>query len=399
MQYIADLHIHSPYSRACSPLLSLENISKRCEEKGIDIISTGDFSHPIWFKNLKNNLIEIGNDNGLYIIKNNYYKVSFILGTELSLVYKDKDKVRRIHLVILAPNLDSAERLNNYLSRNFNIKYDGRPIIKMQADKLVNLCLKINPQFLIYPAHIWTPWYSILGSKSGFDNFKDCFKSELKNIYAYETGISSDPDMNSRVSLLNNLTSLSNSDAHSLETIGREANIFKLKNLNYKSIYKAIVNNNILASIESFSKLGLYYFDGHRKCNFSCRPEESRKLNNTCPVCDKPLTIGVLNRVEELTKNKTIKNANRKYFQSLSLRQLIAFSKNIKNINSQKVSLIYNKLIFEFKNEFNILLFQDLNKLSSFLDNKAIKLLKLSRENKLNIKPGYDGRPGEIVNL
>lgn len=399
MQYIADLHIHSPYSRACSPLLSLENISKRCEEKGIDIISTGDFSHPIWFKNLKKNLIEIGDDNGLYTIKNSDYEVSFILGTELSLVYKDKDKVRRIHLVILAPNLDSAERLNKYLSRNFNIKYDGRPIIKMQADKLVNLCLKINPQFLIYPAHIWTPWYSILGSKSGFDNFKDCFESELKNIYAYETGISSDPDMNSKVSLLNNLTSLSNSDAHSLETIGREANIFKLKNLSYKSIYKAIVNNNILTSIESFSKLGLYYFDGHRKCNFSCEPKESRKLNNICPVCNRPLTIGVLNRVEELAKKKKQKYIAKKFFQSLSLRQLIAFSKNIKNINSQRVSLIYNKLIFEFKNEFNILLFQDLNKLSSFLDNKAIKLLKLSRENKLTIKPGYDGKPGEIINI
>jgi len=303
MQQILDLHIHSRYSRACSPRLTLVNIEQTCRFKGIDIIATGDFTHPEWFKSIKEELVETGHNTGLYKLKTAQDdKIKFILSTELSLIYKDGDRARRIHLVVQAPNISAVEELNKQLSKKYNIHSDGRPILGISAPDLVAMLLKIDSKFLIYPAHIWTPWFAVFGSKSGFDSLEECFKEQTKHIYAIETGLSSDPAMNWRLSALDKLTILSNSDAHSLANIGREANVMEISEpITYQKIYDHIKNRTGMKfTIEFYPEEGMYHFDGHRDCRFSCSPEETRKIKNICPVCHKPLIIGVLNRVDDL---------------------------------------------------------------------------------------------------
>ena len=242
MRQIADLHIHSRYSRACSRDLTLANIEKTCRHKGVDIVATGDFTYPGWFAAIKNELSEI-DKTGLYeLVAAKDQRVKFILSTELALIYKKGDKARRIHIVLHAPDTEAVGELNKYLDAKYNIRSDGRPILGMDAEELVRLCLSIHPKFLVYPAHIWTPWFSVFGSKSGFDSVEECFGKQTENIFAYETGLSSDPEMNWRVSALDKLTLLSNSDAHSLPNIGREANVFELSEVTYDSLYNVIKN-------------------------------------------------------------------------------------------------------------------------------------------------------------
>ncbi len=401
MRQIIDLHIHSRYSRACSSKLSLIEIEKICKVKGIDIIASGDFTYPDWFKEIKNSLEEIGKNNGLYKLKNSDDKVKFILSTEISLIYKDGEKVRRVHLVVLAPNVEAVDKLNKYLDKHFNIRSDGRPILGLKANKFVSLCLKINPQFLIFPAHIWTPWFSVFGSKSGFNSFEECFKEETKNIYAYETGLSTDPIMNWRLSFLDNLTCLSNSDAHSLNSLGREANIFNSKEISYQEIYRVIKNRDLKSlhgTIEFYSELGRYYLDGHRDCNFKCWPEQSKRLKNICPICQKPLTLGVLSQINQLADRSSdykLKSAPLVY-KTISLDKIIALSLNIKNSQSKLVKKHYNFLISNFGTELDILLNLDLNELKNRVDNKIIDNLEKNRLNKFEIIPGYDGLYGQI---
>ncbi len=304
MKTVLDLHIHSKYSRACSPQLTLENIDTTCRQKGIGIVATGDFTYPAWFKSIENELEEIKH-TGLYKLKTrNNTDLRFILSTELSLIYKDNGKVRRVHIMVTAPNLQAVKKLNEYLDAHYNIRSDGRPILGMSCPDLVKLCLSIDPHFLIYPAHIWTPWFAMFGSKSGFDSVEECFHDQTEHIYAYETGISSDPTMNWRLSQLDHLTLLSNSDAHSLPNLAREANVFDLSDLpTYQEIYSSIKNRDtkkILYTIEFWPEEGMYHFDGHRACGISFTPKQSKQHKNLCPVCGKSLVIGVLNRVNEM---------------------------------------------------------------------------------------------------
>ncbi len=295
MQKVLDLHIHSRYSRACSPNLSLPKIGKTAQEKGVDIIATGDFSYPQWFKHIQAELEEV-DSAGLYKLKKDRdIKTLFILATEFSLVYKDEGKARRVHVMVQAPNLEAVKELNEYLDKKYNIRSDGRPILGISAPNLVKLCLSIHPKFLIYPAHIWTPWYAVLGSKSGFNSIRECFKDQTQHIYAYETGLSSDPEMNARVSFLDNLTVLSSSDAHSLQNIGREATVMDLDELTYNEIYEVIKNKDLSKlkyTIEFYPEEGRYHFDGHRDCNFSSSPQETKKLQGVCPRCKRPLVLG-----------------------------------------------------------------------------------------------------------
>ncbi|MCX6796555.1 MAG: endonuclease Q family protein, partial [Candidatus Falkowbacteria bacterium] len=308
MQQIADLHIHSKYSRACSRDLVLEKIDQTCRIKGVDIIATGDFTFPAWFKDIKNCLTPSPSpkqgEGGLFILKTaKDDKIKFLLSTELALIYKKGDRVRRIHIVVHAPNIAAVEELNNFLGNKYNIKSDGRPILGMRAEDLIKLCLSIHPQFLIYPAHIWTPWFSVFGSKSGFNSMEECFGEFTKDVYAYETGLSSDPEMNWRLSALDKLTLLSNSDAHSLPNIGREANVFDLEEITYDEIYQAIKTKDlkkIKYTIEFYPEEGMYHYDGHRDCHLRLSPAETKKYKGICPVCKKPITIGVMYRVEEL---------------------------------------------------------------------------------------------------
>jgi uncharacterized protein (TIGR00375 family) len=380
MRQILDLHIHSKYSRACSPRLNLTEIEAACRRKGIDIVATGDFTHPAWLNSIKKELAEI-DSTGLYYLKSAPDKrIKFILQSEVALIYKDAGKTRKIHLIILAPNLEAAVKLQKILDKNYNVRSDGRPILGISAPNFVRLCLNIDPHFLIYPAHIWTPWFGVLGSKSGFDSFTECFGAETKNIYAYETGLSSDPEMNWRLSALDNLTCLSSSDAHSPENLGREANIFDLKNISYSEIYRIIKEKDITRqklTLEFYPEEGMYFFDGHRDCNFSCDPEIAlKKYKNICPKCQRELTLGVLHRVAELAdRPRGFKPKNAVPFKKIiSLEKIIATKLNIKNPKSASVQKIYKHLIENYGPELQILLDLDLEKIS--------------------LTPGFDGQYG-----
>jgi len=403
MNKVLDLHIHSRYSRACSPDLTLENIDKACRIKGISVIATGDFTYPQWFLDIKNKLAEIGS-SGLYKLKAAPdAAVKFLLSTEVALIYKDNNCARRIHLVVHAPNLAAVKKLNEILGRSYNIKSDGRPILGISAPKFVRLCLDIDPKFLIYPAHIWTPWFSVFGSKSGFNSFEECFHEETGNIYAYETGLSSDPEMNWRLSALDKLTCLSNSDAHSLGNIGREANVMDLKDETYEEIYQIIKTGNkkkLKYTIEFYPEEGMYHFDGHRDCRFSCDPETSRRLKGICPVCHKPLVLGVAYRVAELADRPPgFKPAEGVPFKKLvGLDKIIAEALGVKSRSAQKVRREYDALIGKFGSELRILLDLDLNELKGQTDDRIAEGLKRMRAGHLIISPGFDGQYG-VVNI
>jgi uncharacterized protein (TIGR00375 family) len=392
MPQVLDLHIHSKYSRACSPQLTLENIAKTCVTKGIDIISTADFTHPLWFKEIESKLVEI-NNSGLYKLKDSNCVTKFILGTEVSLVYKDKGKTRRLHLVIHAPSIETVRALNNKLSERFNLRSDGRPILGISAVKFCQLCFDISPDFIIYPAHIWTPWYAIFGSKSGYDSFSDCFEEYADKIYAFETGLSSDPDMNSLVSALDHLTLLSSSDAHSLDNIGREATIMNFSGVpTYQKILDNIKKHQIVSTIEFYPEEGMYHFDGHANCHFSCTPQENLKLKGLCPKCGKPLIIGVSSRVVELSDRKNIKQLH-SFIKTIELDKIIAQVLGVKSRKSVKVKKEYNRLISEFGSELNILMKVDLKEITPTNLSSAIAKV---RQGQLTISPGYDGVYGQI---
>jgi len=433
MRQILDLHIHSKYSRSCSPELTLENIEAACRIKGVDIIATGDFTFPEWFSDIKNKLEEIpptplyqgGGKSGLYKLKSaKDDKVKFLLSTEVALIYKDAGKARRIHLVIHASSLAAAEELNKYLDKDYNIRSDGRPILGMSAPELMKLCLGIDEKFLIYPAHIWTPWFAVFGSKSGFDRLEDCFHEYAKDVYALETGLSSDPEMNWRLLALGRLAILSNSDAHSLPNIAREANVFEMAAVSYNEIYEIIKNKiiyhdskevdsrrslsaevaggndkkGIKYTIEFYPEEGMYHYSGHRICGVSFTPGETKKLKGICPVCKKPLTIGVMDRVEELAdRAEGFKPAKAAPFKKLvELDKIIAEALDVKSRHSAKVQIAYHDLIKRGGNELNILLDINLEDLEKIVDPAIIEGIKRVREGKLIIKPGFDGQYGEI---
>ncbi len=413
MQQIADFHIHSKYSRACSGSLTLENIDTACRIKGIDIIGTGDFTFPLWFKDIEKNLEEI-NHSGLFKIKtNNNDQIKFILTTELSLVYKKNNQTRRLHIVIHAPSIEAVKKLNKYLDKNYNIRSDGRPILGMSAEKLMELLFSIDNNFLVYPAHIWTPWYAVFGSKSGFDSMEECFDIWTEFIYAYETGLSSDPEMNWRLSALDNLTMLSNSDAHSLPNLAREANVFDLKKISYDEIYSVIKNKYnqrtlsekeqkiksfLKYTIEFYPEEGMYHFDGHRNCQVSMMPDETKIHQGICPKCKKPLIIGVMNRVNELADRKQgYKPKNRADFVKLiELDKIIAESLGIKSRNSKKVQNIYQNLINRLGSELNILQKISIKDINAASTNLIAEGIRRVRQGQIHITPGFDGQYGNI---
>jgi len=405
MKQILDLHIHSKYSRACSPQLTLENIDKACRVKGVDVVATGDFTYPAWFSSIKNELEPIKyleKNSGLYKLKEkNDEKIKFILSTEFALIYKDGDRARRIHLVIHAPCIEAVQELNNFLDKKYNIKSDGRPILGIKAPELIKLLISIHPNFLIYPAHIWTPWFSVFGSKSGFNKLDDCFREYTNNIYAYETGLSSDPEMNWRISALDSLTLISNSDALSLNNIGREANVFDLDNISYNEIYSIIKNKNkskIKYSIEFYPEEGMYHYDGHRACGISFSPDKTKKNKGICPVCKKSLVVGVLNRVEELADRPVAYMPDNVpgYKKLVGLYKIIADALNIKSKQSNKVLTVYNELIKNGGSEFNILIDLSLDELKNFTEPIIVEGIKRVRQGKLQIDPGFDGQYGQI---
>jgi len=382
--FFADLHIHSKYSRATSSALSFESLVKWAKVKGLNLLGTGDFTHPVWFEEIKK-LRDEG--NGFYY----YQDFPFIITGEISLIYT-QGKGRRIHLVVLVPSIEIAEKINSYFDTKGRRDYDGRPIFKIPGDEFVREMMNISKDIEVIPAHIWTPWFGVFGSMSGFDSLKECFKKEVENIHAIETGISSDPAMNWKIKELENRAIVSFSDAHSFWPfrLGREATIFKKTDF-YKELIRQIRENDFIATIETNPSYGKYHFDGHRVCGFSCSPEKTKKLNGICPICKKSLVVGVDYRVEELADKDANYSNKKKFYTLLPLHELIALAKGV-GMQSKNVWSIYNSLIGHFENEFNILLNvskEELIKLN--FDDKLIELILKNREGKIKVKPGYDG--------
>ncbi len=404
MAYVADLHIHSRFSRACSSQITIANLAKWAKFKGIDLLGTGDFLHPMWQKEIRQVLVERG--DGLF----EYGGVKFILSCEVSCIYTDKGKTRRIHIVILLPSLQSMQKLTDEcLRRKLNISADGRPIFGLSAKQLCEMVWSINKDALIIPAHIWTPWYSLFGSKSGYDFLAECFGEYSDKILAVETGLSSEPAMNWRIAELDNKSIVSFSDAHSLPNIGREATIFK-GNLSYDELADDLKKQNIIGTIEFFPEEGKYHLSGHRDCNIIYTPEDVKVKGEICPVCKKELTIGVMQRVEELatkteqdlelikedgvTKSKNF--SNRPGFRMLvQLDTIIAESMGVA-AKSVKVQNEYDKMITHLGSELWILTRAPIEKIKSVTGPKIADGVQRVREGNLTIKPGYDNTYGVV---
>ena len=394
MDYIADLQLHSRFSRACSKNITLDKLEEFARIKGINLLSTGDFQHPIWNSEIKSNLEE--DYKGVLWSKN---KFPFLWGSEVSLMYSDGGR-RAVHLLMFAPNGEIANQIVDALGKKGRLDYDGRPIFGMTSVEFVELMKGIDEKIEVIPAHCMTSWFGVFGSKSGFDSLKDCFKDRARDIYAIESGMSANPSMLWR--LKENVNVVSFSDAHSFWPwrLGREATVFDLNELSYENIMKAIrTGDGLKKTIEVDPSYGKYHIDGHRSCDFSCSYEESRKLNKICPKCGKELTIGVEYRVEELAKeNEGYKPENSKDFlEVIPLHELISSVYDLKQLNGKKIGGIYDSLIKEFGNEFNILLNVSEDELKKIIHEKLVKIILLNREGRLKITPGYDGVYGKVV--
>lgn len=377
--------------------MDLENLDKWAKIKGIKVLGTGDFTHPEWFKNLKEKLEPV--EAGLFKLKNSVSETRFLLTVEISCIYSKNNRVRRVHILIFAPSFTAVEKINAHLDWIGNLKADGRPILGLDAKELTKIVLDASEDCLVIPAHAWTPWFAIFGSKSGFDSIEECFDEYTKYIYAIETGLSSDPAMNWRLSALDKITLISNSDSHSLAKIGREANVFDTE-ISYPAIAEAIKTKDpskFLYTVEFFPEEGKYHYDGHRVCGVSFHPSESKKYNNICPKCGKILTIGVLSRVEELADRPVgYRPENAIPFKSLiPLEEVIAGALGTLT-GTKRGKEEYRNLIEKFGNEFKVLLEASFNDLERFtLPEIAESILKV-REGKTNIEPGYDGVYGKI---
>jgi len=403
-EIIADLHIHSKYSRATSKNLDIPNLVKYARIKGVNLLGTGDASHEKWMSEVKS-LVKEKKGKGIYWYSDEKGDFPFIISGEISLVFTQAGKGRRVHLVYLIPSFEINDRINKYLDSKGRRDYDGRPIFKISCEQFVKDLKTIDNNIEIIPAHIWTPWFGLFGSESGFNSLKEAFGEQEKNIHAIETGMSSDPEMNWKITELGNKAIISFSDLHSFWPwrIGREATIFSLKensDLTYQMIIDQIRNKTFKSTIETDPCYGKYHYDGHRLCNFSCSPKQSKELNGICPVCKKELIIGVENRVEELTNNHSIPLNAKPFHKLLPLHELIAFHMKTK-VESKKVAPIYDKLIAKFGNEFNILLKVDRNILIAELaKDKHEALANLIIDNRianLKVKPGYDGVYGQLI--
>jgi len=382
---IGDLHIHSRFSRACSTSINFENLVKWAKIKGLNLLGTGDFTHPIWFEEIKK---LNSNKKGFYYLGD----FPFIISGEISLIYT-QGKGRRIHLVVLVPSIEIAEKINSYFDTKGRRDYDGRPIFKISCEEFVREMRKISSEIEIIPAHIWTPWFGVFGSMSGFDSLKEAFGKEFENVHSIETGISSDPEMNWKIKELEKKSIVSFSDAHSFWPfrLGREATIFRRCD-SYSELIKQIRENNFIGTIETNPAYGKYHWDGHRLCNFSCSPEKTKELGGICPVCKKNLTRGVEYRVEEL-EDKDSNHFNKKeFYKLLPLHELIVLLNGRGGMQSKKVWDVYNNLIKIFKNEFEILLHVSREEMiKENVDGKLIGLILKNRKGDINVKPGFDG--------
>jgi len=415
MKIISDLHFHSRFSRAVSPQMNIPTISLWAQKKGIELVTTSDFTHPLWFRELQVNLDEVG--DGIYKSKESNNNVKFLLTTEVSSIYSKGGKGRRVHLLVFAPNLSTAEKFNKEMTlRGANLLSDGRPITGLTAKNILEIALSVSENCLIVPAHAWTPHFSVFGANSGFDSLEECFEELTGYIKAVETGLSSDPAMNWRIQELKGRNLVSFSDAHSPTKMGREVTIFDVPELTYSNIKKAIFqedkNCKIDSTIEFYPEEGKYHFTGHRNCHVVYSPNEARKKGLICPTCGKRLTVGVMSRVEELARGNEVQTETKKdsngvlwiknkdfdkppYAMIVPLVEIISESFKT-GVQSQTVQTMYEKLILKFNNEFDILLKSDLREIKEIAGEKIAEGILKVRSGDIVIKPGYDGLFGKV---
>jgi uncharacterized protein (TIGR00375 family) len=404
LRVIADLHVHSRFSRATSERMSVEEIARFARIKGLNLVGTGDFTHPQWLKELGECLVP-ESDTSLYrVAKNPELPVYFMLTTEVCTIFMFENEVRKIHHVILAPSVDVAAQVNDRLSKFGSLSSDGRPTLNMDAPHLVEEVMEASSENMVFPAHAWTPWFSIFGAFSGFNSVEECYQDMTKHIHALETGLSSDPPMNWRLSKLDRFALVSNSDSHSFWPwrIGREANVFELEKTSYAGVLEAIRTKDagrFKFTIETDPAYGKYHWTGHRNCNVSLSPQGAIKLGNICPVCRRKLTKGVEQRVEELADRPVdFKPENAVGFKRLlPLSEIIATVLGVDSPSVQRVWSIYNALIERFGDEYAVLIDVPKEALSTVVDEKVADAVVRVREGQVTVVPGYDGVYGRMV--
>ncbi len=444
MQYVTDLHLHSKYSRAVSPQMNLPVMSQYARQKGFDILTAGDFTHPVWSKEIREMLEE--RDEGLYGLPDKEDPTRFILSTEISSIYKQGDKLRRIHSLIFAPDFGAAEKFTKALvSKGCNLNADGRPIVGLSAKALCEMILDIDERGFLIPCHVWTPHFGVYGSASGFDSLEEAFGDMAPYVYGIETGISSDPGMNWQVSELANRSILSFSDAHSPAKMGREATVMELEKPSYENIRKAIMSQSVIASlckaeakqstkeiatspatqdprndknhiaytIEFYPEEGKYHYSGHRNCKVSIGPDEIREGGNICKVCNRKMTEGVLYRLQELSDEKLMdrvgtnidengvqwridKEGKQPPFVNLVPLLEVAAESLGSTVNSQKSKNLYAKLCSELGSELEVLLHASLEDIEKIGGGTVAQGVRKVRSGDIAIEPGYDGEYGKV---
>ncbi len=411
MKFVADLHIHSKFSRATSRDMTFDSLACWGKIKGLQVVATGDFTHPEWFFLTKEKLEPAGNgflrlkakpqppEGPLRGFAFNRDDVHFILSTEVSLIYSKKGKVRKVHVLILVPDLAAAEKLNTKLSGLGNLRSDGRPILGLDAKLLARIVLDLCPGSVVIPAHIWTPWFSLFGANSGFDAIEECFEELTPQIFALETGLSSDPAMNWRLSALDRFALVSNSDAHSPSRLGREANVFDT-DFSYKGLISALRRKDpaqFLYTVEFFPEEGKYHYDGHRKCGVVLAPQESKRNNDLCPVCGKKLTIGVMHRVDDLADRPTPpQEPFRVPYKNLIPLNEVTGEALGRSAESQGVWETYFRMIQEFGSEHRILTEVPAAEIGRVASEEVGRGVDLMRKGRVRIEPGHDGYYGKI---
>jgi uncharacterized protein (TIGR00375 family) len=402
----ADLHIHSKYSRAVSEKMTLEGLYDGSIEKGLGIVATGDFTHPRWFSELTSKLVP-SESEGLFTLKGKDAKVRYMISTEVATICSlGPAGVKKVHHIVYVPGLEQAAQINDRLSKMGNLAADGRPMFgNCTSAQMAEIIFEASKDAVIVPAHVWTPWFSALGSNSGYDSIDAAYEDQAKRIFAIESGLSSDPAMNWRLSSMDRFAIMSNSDSHSPYSwrLGRECNAFSIASdrLSYASIWKAVKDKDpskFAFTVEVDPNYGKYHYDGHRLCGVCFSPEQTAKLKGICPVCKKPLTIGVQYRVDELADRPDgfVPKGALPYKKLLPLNELISAVIG-SPLASKKVAAEYGKLIAEFKSELSILIDVPAASLSKVSDEKIVSAIIANRNGKLVVSPGYDGEYGQIT--
>jgi len=404
MRVIADLHMHSRFSRATSAKMNVKEIARFARIKGLSVVGTGDFSHPRWLKELAQDLTE-ADGTCLYKPKNEPESpLHFMVTNEICTIFTFEGEAKKVHHVILTPSLETAAQINDRLAKYGDLTIDGRPMLNMTAPQLVEEVMQVSAQNMIFPAHAWTPWFSVFGAFSGFNRLEDCYQDMTRHIYAVETGLSSDPPMNWRLSALDRFTLVSNSDSHSHWPwrMGREANAFELEKVTYEEITDTIRKKDpkrFKFTIETDPAYGKYHWTGHRNCNVSMPPQEAIKHGNICPICGRRLTKGVEQRVEELADRPAgyEPEGTISFKRLLPLSEIIAAVIGVSNPSVQGVWEVYNKLIENFMDEYTVLIDAKREDMARVVEPRIVDAVVNVREGKIHVTPGYDGVYGQLV--